>query len=227
MNRNTNPVTESNPTALRKMLEECEEEMIKLSYHYRDGEKCICVSNQMQVLELADNRGNILNRLFALHFNSADKDALQATNLRLEMAEKDIAQKHCILFQQLQSVNEKFTLRTTMFYDFDEENPHLAPIQDEDYYDSRWSVVHEILSSYMFLDNEIFECDDGGLTPYTDGWRVYTPRLSDLPDEASVDLCYSFHQLLAYQHFSIPDVLKMTSFSYRQEPLLYDKMTIL
>lgn len=227
MNRNTNPIIESNSTVLHKMLEECEEEMIKLSYHYRDGERYTCVSNQMQVLELADNRGNILNRLFSLHFNSADNDALQAANLRLEMAEKDIVQKHCSLFQQLQSLNEKFTLRTTMFYYFDEESPQFAPIQDEDYYNSRWSVVHEILSSYMFLDNEIFECNDGGVTPYTDGWQVYTPRLSDLPDEAAIDLCYSFYQLLAYQHFSIPDALKMTSFSYRQEPLLYDKMTIL
>ena len=101
MNRNTNPIIESNSKVLHKMLEECEEEMIKLSYHYRDGERYTCVSNQMQVLELADNRGNILNRLFSLHFNSADNDALQAANLRLEMAEKDIVQKHCSLFQQL------------------------------------------------------------------------------------------------------------------------------
>lgn len=211
---------------LRKLLGEYESEMEHLAYSFHNGETNFVLTNESKVLEIADKRCNILNRLFEMHFGATDNDLLITVNSNLEEIEKKLISEHNVLWRSLQSLDEKFTLRTTLFYDFDEDYPNFAIIPNDDYYGSNWTTIHDIITSYMSFSNanEVFECNDGGYTPYTDGWRVYTSRFPDLPDSATLDICYTFYQLLAFQHFSIPDVLKMNSFSYRQEPLLYKEI---
>ena len=211
---------------LRKMLVEYELEMVRLAHH--NDETYLVMNNESKVLELADKRCKILNRLFEMHFCAADNDIMVTVNSKLEALEKNLIAKHNDLWRCLQSLDEKFTLRTTLLYYVDIDNPNFAIIPNEDYYGSNWTDIHDIITSYLTISdaNEVFECCNGGYTPYTDGWRIHTSRFPDLPNGTTIDPCYTFYQLLVFQHFSVPDVLKTNSFSYRQEPVLYKEIKI-
>ena len=81
----------------------------------------------------------------------------------------------------------------------------------------------DILNTVELVDSALFECDDNGYTPYTDGWREYSnASFSMAPD---IQPCYTFWDLISSKVYSIPDVLQMTTYKYRHEALLLGDYT--
>ena len=210
--------TLTNADQLRKMLAECESEIEELAYCVRDGEEYFVISNNQEIRKKMEERAMILDRLFELHFNDDDHARLSKANAMLETYEQILFEKHNDMYDKLQAIDKRYSLRSTIEYWHDDENPRLEPLDDDDYYGSRWNRMLKILNAIELVDSELFECDDIGYTPYTDGWQVYSnSSFSMAPD---IKLCYTFWELTTYKAHSIPDVLQMTTYKYRQEALL-------
>ena len=210
--------TITNADQLRKMLTKCESEIEKLAYCIRDGKEYFCISNGHLILEKMEERAEILDRLFELHFNDDDHARLSKANAMLETNERILFEKHTDMYGKLQAVDKRYSLKSTIEYWHDDENPQLEPLTDDAFYGSRWNRMLDILNAVKLDDSALFECDDNGYTPYTDGWRVYSnASFSMVPD---IKLCYTFWELNTYKAHSIPDVLQMTTYKYRQDAFL-------
>ena len=210
--------TITNADQLRKMLAECESKMEKLAYSFHDGQEYYSISSCQKVYEKMEERVKILDRLFALHFNEADYSRLAEVNAMLETYERNLVVKHTDMYAKLQAVDKRYSLRSTIEYWHDDENPQLKSLVDDAFYGSRWNRMLSILEHVNMFDCDLFDCDDEGYTPYTDGWREYSnASFSMAPD---IQPCYTFWDLISSKVYSIPDVLQMTTYKYRQEALL-------
>ena len=208
----------TNADQLRKMLAECESEIEKLAYCYRDGEEFFVISNNQEILNKMKERAMILDRLFELHFNDDDRARLSKANAMLETYEQILFEKHTDMYGKLQAVDMRYTLKSTIEYWHDDKNPQLEPLTDDAFYGSRWNRMLDILNTVELVYSALFECDDNGYTPYTDGWRMYSnASFSMAPD---IQPCYTFWDLISSKVYSIPDVLQMTTYKYRQDAFL-------
>lgn len=163
-------------------------------------------------------KAKILDCLFVLHFNDADYARLSKVNSKLETYEQILVAKHKDMYANLQAVDKRVSLRSTIEYWNDDENPQLEPLDDDAYYGSKWNQMMDILVLAELVDNELFQVDDDGWTPYTDGWREYEKAsFSIAPD---IKPCYAFWDLIQTKLYSIPDVLQMTTYKYRHEALM-------
>ena len=208
----------TNADQLRKMLTKCESEIEKLAYSFRDRKEYFCISNNQEIREKLKERAMILDRLFELHFNDDDHARLSKANAMLETNERILFEKHTDMYGKLQAIDKRYSLHSTIEYWHNNKNPRLEPLDDDEYYASRWNRMLDILNAVDLDDSTLFECADNGYTPYTDGWRVYSnASFSMVPD---IKLCYTFWELITYKAHSIPDVLQMTTYKYHQEALL-------
>ena len=208
----------TNADQLRKMLTKCESEIEKLAYSFHDGQEYFCISNNQEIRKKMEERAMILDRLFELHFNDDDRARLSKANAMLKTYEQILFEKHTDMYGKLQAVDKRYSLKSTIEYWHDDENPQLEPLTDDAFYGSIWNRMLDILNAVKLDDSALFECDDNGYTPYTDGWRVYSnASFSMVPD---IKLCYTFWELMTYKAHSIPDVLQMTTYKYHQEALL-------
>ena len=208
----------TNADQLRIMLTKCESEIEQLAYGFHEGQDYYCISSCQKVCEKMEERANILDRLFELHFNEADHARLSKVNTLLETYEHNLEVEHASMYAKLQAIDKRYFLRSSIEYWHDDKNPKLEPLDDDEFYGSRWNRMLDILEHANMYDCELFECDDDGYTPYTDGWRVYAnASFSMAPD---IQPCYTFWDLISSKVHSIPDVLQMTTYKYRQEALL-------
>lgn len=215
--------TITNADQLREMLMRCESEIDKLAYSFHDGQEYYSISSCQKVCEIMEERAKILDRLFALHFNDADYSRLAEVNAMLETYERNLVVKHTEMYAKLQAIDKRYFLRSSIEYWHDDKNPKLEPLDDDEFYGSRWNRMLDILEHANMYDYELFECDDDGYTPYTDGWRVYAnASFSMTPD---IQPCYTFWDLISSKMHSIPDVLQMTTYKYRHEALLLGDYT--
>ena len=208
---------ETNPDILRKLLAKCESEIENLAYDYIDGEKCYNVGNKDQIRPKIEERADILDRLFELHFNATDYVRLSDINNMLESIENDMIAKHIDMYKKLKDIDKNYMLYSHLVYRHDDDNPQLQPLEDDSYYGSNWSKMIDIIDFCSVLDYDIFECSNEDTTVYDDGWREsIRASFSIAPD---IKPCYSFWELLNEHGYSIPDVLQMTTYKYIHEAL--------
>ena len=214
---NKNIRKETNPDYLREMLAKCESEIENLAYDYFDGEKCYNVGNKDQIRPKIEERADILDRLFELHFNATDYVRLSDINNMLETIENDMIAKHIDMYKKLKDIDKNYMLYSHLVYRHDDDNPQLQPLEDDSYYGSNWSKMIDIIDFCSVLDYDIFECSNEDGTVYDDGWREsIRASFSIAPD---IKPCYSFWELLNEYGYSIPDVLQMTTYKYIHEAL--------
>lgn len=211
----------SNADQLRKMLTICETEIEKLACIFYNGQDYYCNSNNQEIMKKLDERAKILDRLFELHFNEADLVRLSKVNSLLETYEHDLEAEHASMYAKLQAIDKRYFLCSSIEYWHDDKNPQLEPLDDDAFYGSRWNRMLDIIDHVAIFDMygcKLYDCDDDGYTPYTEGWREYeNASFSMAPD---VLPCYTFWKLISSKAYSIPDVLQMTTYKYRQDALL-------
>ena len=208
----------TNADQLRKMLTKCESEIEKLANSFQKGQEYYCFSYNQEIWKKLDERAKILNRLFEMHFNDADLVRLSKVNSLLETYEHNLEAEHVRVYTKLQAIDKRYFFRSSIEYWHDDKNPQLEPLDDDTFYGSRWNRMLAILEHVNMYDSKLYDCDDEGYTPYTDGWREYdNASFSMAPD---VLPCYTFWNLISSKAYSIPDVLQMTTYKYRQEAFL-------
>ena len=206
---------ETNPDVLRKMLAQCEWDIEKLAYKYDDGEKIFNLGNKNRIRPKLEERADILDRLFELHFTATDYVRLSEINSMLETYEKNMISKHIDMYKKLKEIDNNYTLYSHLVYRHDDDNPQLQPLEDDSYYGSNWNRMIKIIDAFSLFDFDIFECCEEGFSAYDEGWRE-SIRASFFmaPD---IKPCYSLWDLLNEHGYSFPDVLQMTTYNYVHE----------
>ena len=204
---------ENDTDVLRQRPRLCEEEIIQLAKPF-DG--CRLVEEREELVrDHLSTRCWILNRMFALHITDSEVRRFEEVNEHLFHLSKDMRQRHRALQEQmsaLQTLSDKpFELETTLNYYHDSDNPQLHVMEDDAFYGSRWNEMLWTIQYYNRLDaesyweNDIYNLDDGTT------WAEGPLRI---PQFEHICTCYLVHALCTHIDYSIPDLLRMTTYGY-------------
>lgn len=209
------------PDYLRRYLRQCESEIMRLSYDENDkGMFIIC--NQDRILEQAEIRCALLNRMFELSYSEANIRDLEMTNRRLVQMEAKVLEVHKQRHQQLTAIHPDYKLDTNLTYCHDAQNPQLIIREEDDFYGSQWSDIMEILDLIhgVEMTDNLYGCYDNFFDSYLNGLPLKDQCNIDLVFPQPISFCYSFCELCNNQYYSIPDILRMTTYHIRQEVIL-------
>lgn len=205
------------PDYLQRYLRQCKSEILMLAYDENDRERFI-LSNEDRILEQAEIRCALLNRMFELSYSEANIRDLEATNNRLIQMEAKVLEIHKQRHQQLTAIHPDYKLDTNLTYCHDAQNPQLIIREDDDFYGSQWSDMMEILDLIhgVEMTDNLYGCYDNFFDSYLNGLP--------LKDQCNIDLVFpqpiSFCELCNSQYYSIPDILRMTTYHIRHEMIL-------
>ena len=206
---------------LRRYLRQCESEIMRLSYDENDKEMFI-ISNQDRILIKAEIRCTLLNRIFELSYSEANLCDLEATNLRLLQMEAKVSEIHKQRHQQLITIHPDYKLNTSLAYFHDNQNPQLVMREDDSYYGAEWNEMIEILDTIQSvgMTDNLYSCSGDFFDSYHNGLPLKEPCKIDLALPHDISFCYSLCELCNSQYYSIPDILRMTTYHIRQEVFL-------
>lgn len=206
---------------LRRYLKQCEGEILRLAYDENDREM-FNISNEDRILAQAEIRWMLLNRMFELHCSEANLRDLEATNNRLLQREAKILEIHKQRFQQLTAIHPDYKLSTSLTYCHDAQNPQLIIREDDGFYGSQWNEMIEILDLIhgAEMTDSLYGCYDNFFDSYHNGLPLKEPCNIDLVLPQHIPFCYSFCELCNHQYYSIPDIMRMTTYHIRQEVIL-------
>lgn len=209
------------PDYLRRYLRQCESEIMRLSYDENDKEMFI-ICNQDRILRKAEIRCALQNRMFELHCSEANIRDLEATNNRLIQMEAKVLEIHKQRHQQLTAIHTDYKLNTSLTYSHDNQNPQLVIREDDGFYGSQWNDIIEILNTIHSIEmtDSLYYCSGDFYDSYHNGLPLKDQCNIDLVFPQPISFCYSFCELCNHQHYSIPDIMRMTTYHIRQEVIL-------
>ena len=208
---------------LRRRLHAVEEEIIRIAKPF---DHIMNDAEEELVCEHLSTRSYILNRMFELHVTEAEVHRFEDVNERLFNLTKDFNKRHQDLQQQLLSIvtlsGEPLNLQTSLDYYHDPENPQLYQMEEDNFYGSRWNEMLSIISdtehveSSLCVGKHLFDLDDG--TTWAEGPLC-------IPQFDHICVCYLVHELCTHKNYSIPDLLRMTTYHYNYQ--LYNRVDII
>ena len=208
---------------LRRRLQAVEEEIIRIAKPF---DHIMNDAEEELVCEHLSTRSYILNRMFELHATEAEIHRFEEVNERLLNLTKEFYKRHQQLQQQLSSIvtlnGEPLELSTSLDYHHDPDNPQLYHMEDDDFYGSRWNEMLSIISdtehveSSLCVGKHLFDLDDG--TTWAEGPLC-------IPQFDHICVCYLVHELCTHKNYSIPDLLRMTTYHYDYQ--LYNGVDII
>lgn len=200
---------------LRQMLAQCENEIMRLA---KDGGHCYYWPQDCEedVREELGTRAVILNHMFALHCTPAEVRRFAEVNAALLKLEQQLKEWHNQLQEKFSAIygldGEPFQLDTALNGSIDEDTP-LFSMEEDSYYGSRWREMLDAICENSEIDamaDTHFDMEDG--VSWAEG-PLCIPQLEH------VCVCYLFHALCTHLHYSIPDILRMTTYriDYRMD----------
>ena len=203
---------ECDTAELRQKLQAVEKEILRIAKPF-DG-----LTDDASIELVRDHleeRAWILNRMFGLHVTEAEVRRFEEVNERLLRLTQDFNQRHRDLQQQVASLRmydgEPFELQTTLDYHHDPDNPCLHSMGDDDFYGSRWNemlwAIFETkpFEAVWYGGDYICDLDDG--VSWAEG-----PL--QIPQFENICVCHLVHALCTHQNYSIPDLLRMTTYGF-------------
>ena len=212
---------QSDTDYLRRCLRQCEDEILRLAYDENDKEM-FNISNEDRILAQAEIRWTLLNRLFELNYSESHFRDLKMTNQRLVEMENKVLEIHKQRHQQLTAIHPDYKLSTSLTYCHNAQNPRLIIREDDGFYGSQWNEMIEILDLIHGVEmiDSLYGCYDNFLDSYHNGLPLKETCNVDLVLPQHIPFCYSFCELCNHQHYSIPDIMRMTTYHIRQEVIL-------
>lgn len=215
------------PDYLQRYLRQCKSEILMLAYDENDRELFI-LSNEDRILEQAEIRCALLNQMFELHCSEANIRDLEATNNRLVQMEAKVLEIHKQRHQQLITIHPDYKLNTSLTYCHDAQNPQLIIREDDDFYGSQWNDIIEILDTIHSIEmtDSLYYCSGDFYDSYHNGLPLKESCKINLALPHDISFCYSFCELCNNQYYSIPDILRMTTYHIRQEVILDETLNM-
>lgn len=210
---------QSNADYLRKHLKQCEDKISRLASEEKDGKLYFNLRNEDRIVECLEIRRALLNRLFELNYSETNFQALEATNNQLVKMEKKALEAHRKKYEKPIIENPNNSLHTLLIYRNNYQNPQLIIKEDDDFYGSRWNNMIEILYTLFYVNFNYFynyDCWDDNIDSYK-----YQELLEiDLNIPNAISFCFTFRGLSSHQHYSIPDIMRMTTYYICQDAIL-------
>lgn len=198
----------SNSDTLRQMLAQCEDEIMRLA---KSAEGTLYWPRAVEELvrEELGTRACILNHMFALHCTKAEVRRFEEVNEALLKLEE----KFIVWYNHLQNQfsliygldGKSFEIETTINGSIDEDTP-LYQMEEDGYYNSRWREMLDALCEVSEIDAMVnceVDMEDG--VSWAEG-PLCIPQLEH------ICVCYLIHALCTHLNYSIPDVLRMTTY---------------
>ena len=200
---------------LRQMLAQCEDEIMRLA---KDGGHCYYWPQDCEedVREELGTRAVILNHMFALHCTPAEVRRFEEVNAALLKLEQQLKEWHNQLQEKFSAIHGldggPFQLDTALNGSIDEDTP-LFSMEEDGYYGSRWREMLDAICENSEIDamaDTHFDMEDG--VSWAEG-PLCIPQLEH------VCVCYLVHALCTHLNYSIPDILRMTTYriDYRMD----------
>lgn len=200
---------------LRRRLHAVEEEILRIAKPF---DHIMNDAEEELVCEHLSTRSYILNRMFDLHATEAEIHRFEEVNERLFNLTKDFNKRHQDLQQQLSSIvtlnGEPLELSTSLYYHHDPDNPQLYHMEDDDFYGSRWNEMLFVISETTHIEAEL--CYGNNLDNFDDGTTWAEGPLC-IPQFEHICICHLVHALCTHQNYSIPDLLRMTTYHYNYQ----------
>ena len=206
---------------LQRYLRQCESEILSLAYDENDKDMFV-ISNCDRILVQAKIRCALLNRMFELNYSESHFQDLEMTNQRLVEMEAKVSEIHKQRYQRLTCIHPDYKLNTILIYHHDAQNPRLITMEDDGFYGSQWNEMLNILDMIHGMDmtDDLYGCDGDYFDSYHNGLPYKEPCEIDIALPQEISFCYSFSELCNRQHYSVPDIMRMTSYHIRQEVFL-------
>lgn len=205
----------TNADTLRQMLAQCEDEIMRLA---KDGGNCYYWPRDVEeiVREELSTRACILNHMFELHCTPSEVKRFEEVNTALLQLEKTFRLWNTHLRDQFSAVRgldgSPFDLDTALNGSIDDDTP-LYTMEEDSYYGSRWREMLDAISENSVIDampDTYVDMEDG--VSWAEG-PLCIPQLEH------ICVCYLIHALCTHLNYSIPDILRMTTYriDYRMD----------
>ena len=212
---------------LRRYLKQCESEILRLAYDESD-EEMLNFSNEDLIVAQAKIRCEHLNRMFELNCSEASLRDLEATNNRLIQMETKVREIHKHRHKQLTCILQDYQLSTVLIYHHNTQNPQLIVRKDDGFYGSQWNdmiyILHTIHSE-VYRDG-LLSCFGNFLDSHHNDLPFNEPCDIDLALPHDISFCYSLRQLCNSQYYSIPDIMRMSTYHICQEVILEEALDV-
>ena len=205
----------SDMDTLRKMLAATEKEILCMAKPF-DGNLDWDSRTEELLDRLLDERACILNRMFALHCTEAEvrrfehvNEALLKMTNRFYEEQQQLQNQLDLLPNTGEHSANRFHLRGEINYWHDYEDPKLFPMEEDAFYGSHWNEMLWAISSVSRMDAHTIHKGDSNKLDDGQTWAVGPLRI---PQFEHICICYLVHALCTHLHYSIPDLLRMTTY---------------
>ncbi len=206
----------SDTDTLRKMLAATEKEILRVAKPF-NGDLDWDTPTEEVLDRLVEERVCILNRMFELHCTEAEVHRFEYVNEALLKMMNRFHEEQQQLRQQLDMLPDigehsanRFHLIGEINYCHDYEDPKLFPMEEDAFYGSHWNEMLWAVSSLSRMDAHTIH---NGESNYLDDGQTWAEGPLRIPQFEHICVCYLVHALCTHLHYSIPDLLRMTTYT--------------
>ena len=201
---------------LRKRLQECEDYLLRIAKPFEGyWEK----ATEYVIDDHLITRQSILNKMFANRTTEAEVRRFEVVNERLLALTKQLNERHRTLQDQMSAIHtlggEPFELETTLLYSHNDDNPQFLEMEEDAFYGSRWNEMLWVIGQNSRLDDICWCCGDH-ICDLDDG-QTWAEGPLRIPQLDHICICYAVHALCTHMHYSIPDLLRMTTYAFNYQ----------
>lgn len=214
MMRNIREISDTD--TLHRMLAAKEDEILRMAKPF-DGDLDWDTPTEKMLDQMLEERACILNRMFELHCTEAEVRRFEHVNEALLKMMNRFHEEQQQLNRQLDmlpdigehSVN-RFHLTGEINYCHDYEDPKLFPMEEDAFYGSHWNEMLWAVSSLSRMDAHTIH---NGESNHLDDGQTWAEGPLRIPQFEHICVCYLVHALCTHLRYSIPDLLRMTTYS--------------
>jgi len=212
---------------LRKRLQDCEDYILRIAKPF-DGywDK----ATEEVIDDHLGTRQWILDEMFEKHATEAEVRRFEVVNERLLVLTRQLNERHRMLQDQMSTIltleGDPFELETTLLYSHNDDNPQLFEMEEDAFYGSRWNEMLWVICQNSRLDDICWCCGDH-ICDLDDG-QTWAEGSLRIPQLDHLCICYAVHALCTHMHYSIPDLLRMTTYAFNYQintnvdPILFE-----
>ena len=201
---------------LRAKLSATEDEILRMAKPF-DGDLDWDTPTEKVLDRLLDERTCILNRMFELHCTEAEVRRFEHVNETLLKMMNRFHEEQQQLQRQLDMLPDmgehsanRFHLSGEINYCHDYEEPNLFPMEDDAFYGSHWNEMLWAVSSLSRMDAHTIH---NGESNKLDDGQTWAEGPLRIPQFEHICVCYLVHALCTHLRYSIPDLLRMTTYT--------------
>ena len=206
----------SDTDTLRKMFAATEKEILRVAKPF-NGDLDWDTPTEEVLDRLVEERACILNRMFELHCTEAEVHRFEYVNEALLKMMNRFHEEQQQLRQQLDMLPDigehsanRFHLIGEINYCHDYEDPKLFPMEEDAFYGSHWNEMLWAVSSLSRMDAHTIH---NGESNHLDDGQTWAEGPLRIPQFEHICVCYLVHALCTHLHYSIPDLLRMTTYT--------------